>query len=129
MAPYANDPIMLRRSIRSFRHLEHQNMSIISGDIGRARSVQQFRNGTERRNGRTERSTVVLDNRITTTTSLDEPTFNLNDNYTIINTSFDEGKTILNCKSITPTSNYNLKTITGDRPSRSAFIPQAIAAI
>ena len=45
-------------SIRSFRHLEHQNPSINLGDIGRARSVQQFRNrGTEQRNGM-ERNTV-----------------------------------------------------------------------
>ena len=44
----ANDFIMSGTSIRSFRHLEHQNPSIISEDIGRARSVQQFRrNGTE----------------------------------------------------------------------------------
>ena len=27
--PKASDPIMWRRSIRSFRHLEHQNTSII----------------------------------------------------------------------------------------------------
>ena len=36
-APLANDPIMAGRSIRSFRHLEHQNPSIISDSIGRAR--------------------------------------------------------------------------------------------
>ena len=56
--PLAYDPIMFGRSILSFRHLEHQNPSIISGDIGRARSVQQFRRrngGTEERNG-TERN-------------------------------------------------------------------------
>ena len=53
VALHANDLIMSGTSIRSFRHLEHQNPSIISEDIGRARSVQQFRrNGTEeRRNG------------------------------------------------------------------------------
>ena len=33
---------MLDTSIRLFRHLEHQNLSIISEDIGRARMVQQF---------------------------------------------------------------------------------------
>ena len=56
--PLANDPIMLGRSIWLFRHLEHQNLSIISEDIGRARMVQQFgRNGTER-------STVVLEDRL-----------------------------------------------------------------
>ena len=48
VAPPANNLIMLGTSIRSFRHLEHQNPSIFWGDIGRARSVQQFRrNGTE----------------------------------------------------------------------------------
>ena len=30
VAPLANDPIMLRRPIRSFRDLEHQNPPIIS---------------------------------------------------------------------------------------------------
>ena len=43
VALHANDLIMSGTSIRSFRHLEHQNPSIISEDIGRARSVQQFR--------------------------------------------------------------------------------------
>ena len=46
-------------SIRSFRHLEHQNPSINLGDIGRARSVQQFRNGTEERNGMEEERNTV----------------------------------------------------------------------
>ena len=68
MAPLANDALILGRLTWLFRHLEHQNRSIISGDIGRARSVQQFRrNGTEEeRNGggTEERSTVVLDDRI-----------------------------------------------------------------
>ena len=64
MAPPANNLIMLGTLTQSFRHLEHQYPSIISGDIGRARSVQQFRNGTEQKNGRTERSRVVLDDRI-----------------------------------------------------------------
>ena len=60
----ANYCIMLFISTWLFRHLEHQNLSVISGDIGRARSVQQFWNGrTERKNG-TERSTVVLDDTI-----------------------------------------------------------------
>ena len=60
MALLANDLIILGTSIRSFRHLEHQNPSIISEDIGRARMVQQFPNGgTEE-----QRSTVVLDDRI-----------------------------------------------------------------
>ena len=36
LAPLANDFIMWGRSIKSFRHLEHQNPSIISKDIGRA---------------------------------------------------------------------------------------------
>ena len=61
MAPPANNLIMWGALIWSFRHLEHQNPSFISGDIGQgARSVQQFQ-----RNGGTERrSTVVLDDRI-----------------------------------------------------------------
>ena len=65
--PLANDPIMSRRLIQLFRHLECQNPSIISEDRGRARMVQQFRRRNvrmERKNG-TERSTVVLDDRIT----------------------------------------------------------------
>ena len=68
-----NDPIMSGTSIRSSRHLEHQNPSIILEDIGRARMVQQFqrrrrRNRTEeeQNGGGTERrrSTVVLEDRI-----------------------------------------------------------------
>ena len=42
--PGANAPIMSGRVIRSFRDLKHQNPSIISDSIGRARMVQQFRN-------------------------------------------------------------------------------------
>ena len=34
LVPLANDPIMKKRSIRLFRHLEFQNPSIISEDIG-----------------------------------------------------------------------------------------------
>ena len=34
VALLANDLIMLGTSIQSFRHLEHQNLSIISEDIG-----------------------------------------------------------------------------------------------
>ena len=49
VAPPENDLIMSGTLIRSFRHLEHQNPSIISEDIGRASGVQQFR-----RNGGTE---------------------------------------------------------------------------
>ena len=57
VALHANDLIMSGTSIRSFRHLEHQNPSIISEDIGRARSVQQFRrNGGTERNGTEEYS-------------------------------------------------------------------------
>ena len=55
MAPPANNLIMLGTLIRSFTHLEHQNPFIISWDIGRRRSVQQFR----RRNGGTERRNTV----------------------------------------------------------------------
>ena len=42
VVPLSNDPIMSKRLIQSFRHLEHQNLSIISDSIGRARMVQQF---------------------------------------------------------------------------------------
>ena len=45
VAPPENNLIMSGTSIWSFKHLEHQNPSIISEDIGRARSVQQFRIG------------------------------------------------------------------------------------
>ena len=51
MEPPENDPIISGTSILLFRHLENQNPSIISGDIGRARSVQQFWNRTEEWNG------------------------------------------------------------------------------
>ena len=34
LAPRANNPIMSGRSIWLFTHLEHQNLSIISEDIG-----------------------------------------------------------------------------------------------
>ena len=68
MALLANDLIMLGTSIQSFRHLEHQNPSIISGDISRARSVQQFRNGggvgSEEEEEKEDRNTVVLEDRI-----------------------------------------------------------------
>ena len=59
MAPLANNFIMSGTLIRSFRHLEHQNPSIDLGDIGRARSVQQFRNRTEERNGTEEERNTV----------------------------------------------------------------------
>ena len=42
MALLANDPIMLGRSIWSFRYLEHQNLYIISDSIGGVRMVQQL---------------------------------------------------------------------------------------
>ena len=36
LGPLANVPIMLGRSIQSFRHLEHKNPSILSNYMGRA---------------------------------------------------------------------------------------------
>ena len=63
VALLANDLIMSGTLIRSFRNLEHQNPTIISEDISRGRSVQQFRNrgGTEEE----RRSlTVVLEDRM-----------------------------------------------------------------
>ena len=47
--PLANDPIISGTSIWLFRHLEHQNLSIISEDIGRARMVQQLQRRRSRR--------------------------------------------------------------------------------
>ena len=42
VVPLANNPIMLRKLIQSFRHLEHQNLFIISNSIS-ITIVQQFR--------------------------------------------------------------------------------------
>ena len=70
MAPLANDPIMLGTSIRSFRHLEYQNPSIISEDIGRARMGNNSGGGVrgvgseEEEEEEEDRSTVVLEDRI-----------------------------------------------------------------
>ena len=57
-----NDLIMSGTSIRSFRHLEHQNPSIISEDIGRARqraTIPERRNGTEEESEEEEHSCLV----------------------------------------------------------------------
>ena len=62
VALLANYLIMSGTLIRSFRHLEHQNPSIISEDIGRASGVQQFRNRGMEESDR--RNTVVLEDRI-----------------------------------------------------------------
>ena len=51
MAALTNNPMMLGMILWSFRHLERQNLSIISDDIGRARMVQHFQNGMERNGG------------------------------------------------------------------------------
>jgi len=57
VALLANDLILSATWIRSFRHLEHQNPSIISEDIGKASGVQQFRNGgTEEESEESEES-------------------------------------------------------------------------
>ena len=56
--PPENNLIMSGTPTRLFRHLEHQNPSIISGDIGRARACNNSgteqngmeQNGTEQRN-------------------------------------------------------------------------------
>ena len=45
VAPLKNDPILSGRSIRSFRHLEHKNLSIISDFIYGTRMVQEYWNG------------------------------------------------------------------------------------
>ena len=49
LVPVANDPIMSERSIRSFRHIECQNLSIISDSIDSRRGLQQFWNGRTKR--------------------------------------------------------------------------------
>ena len=54
VVPLSNDPIMSKRLIQSFRHLEHQNLSIISDSIGRARMVQQILNGRDQKGGMEE---------------------------------------------------------------------------
>ena len=41
VVPPENNPIMSGTSIRSFKHLEHQNLSIISEDIDRNRMLQK----------------------------------------------------------------------------------------
>ena len=51
-APLANDPIMSGRSIRSFRHPDHQNPSIISDSIGRARMAMKTGKKVRRRRSR-----------------------------------------------------------------------------
>ena len=43
LALLANNPIMQKRLIWSFRNLKYQNMSIILDSISRARMMQQFR--------------------------------------------------------------------------------------
>ena len=67
MALHANDPIMSGTLIWSFRHLEYQNLSIISDSKGRARMVKQFWKGggagTEEEWN--QRSTVVLEDTYT----------------------------------------------------------------
>ena len=47
VVPLLSFPIMLGRLIQLFRHLKHQNLSIISDSIGRANMVKQFCNGTD----------------------------------------------------------------------------------
>ena len=46
----ANDPIISRRFIRSFRHLECQNQSIISDSIDTSRWLQKKAKKVRRRN-------------------------------------------------------------------------------
>ena len=49
VALLVNNLIMSSTLKQSFRHLEHQNLSIISEDIGRARMVQQLQRRRSRR--------------------------------------------------------------------------------
>ena len=66
VAPLKNDTILSGRSIRSFRHLELKNPSIISDFRHRTRMMQEFQSSrrssssrSSRRNSR--RSTVLLE--------------------------------------------------------------------
>jgi len=58
VAPPANNFIVSGTLIWLLRHLEYQNPSINLGDIGLARSMQQFRrrNGMQERNAGTEQN-------------------------------------------------------------------------
>ena len=47
MAPLANDLIMLRRLIQLLRHLECQNLSIISDSIGIPKGSKKWKKGEE----------------------------------------------------------------------------------
>ena len=55
MAQPADDPIMLARLIRSFRHLECQNPSIISESIGIPNGSEKMGNKSEEEQRNTER--------------------------------------------------------------------------
>ena len=68
VALLANYLIMSCTSIRSFRHLEHQNPSIISEDIGRARQRATIPEEESDRRSRigSDRNTVVLEDRMYT---------------------------------------------------------------
>ena len=56
VAPPENNLIMSGTSIRSFRHLEHQNLSIISEDIGRNRWLQKKVRSRRSRSRRSRKS-------------------------------------------------------------------------
>ena len=51
MALPANNLIMLGTSVRSFRHLEHQNSSIISDDVGQLMLDAKFVTNTRTHGG------------------------------------------------------------------------------
>ena len=59
VVPLSNDPIMLKRLIQSFGHLKHQNLSIFSDSIGRARMVQQFGQKRGTKWIRTDRRNII----------------------------------------------------------------------
>ena len=73
--PLANDTIMSGTLIWSFRHLEHQNPSIISNDIGRAKSMQQFQR--RRNRGTEEHSCLVLEDRMTYENMRNDAVYNM----------------------------------------------------
>ena len=76
VAPLKNDHILSGRSIRSFRHLELKNLSIISDFRHRSRMVQEFwnccmqefwrRRSRSSSRSRRRRSTVLLEDVIVT---------------------------------------------------------------
>ena len=61
MAPLASDPIMWGRSIQLFRHLEHQNLSIISDFIdSKEKSEEQGKEQEEKHKQEEEQEFIFI---------------------------------------------------------------------